>query len=221
MHFALGAICALTGCVQSILSDWCVWTQIFIPDVAWDLKEPKLTKKRKRIVSDRETTEPRPRPKQTKLKPVGSRKPGVAISQVDLAETLPAVRPADLLTKTKRRRSHPNERECYTLNITGRTFGYGQGRKASETRHPVLGWHTETGQTTLSGLDSGRPTLQRMIPGQVLARAGKAPVLPQRKTILVVITQTSNRKEMGMQVVASLDHRKGAGFIPEARRPEE
>ena len=37
---------------------------------------------------------------------------------------------------------------CYTLNIMGRTFGYGQGRKVSETRYTVLGRHTETGQPT-------------------------------------------------------------------------
>ena len=49
---------------------------------------------------------------------------------------------------------------CYTLNITGRTFGYGQGRKVSETRHTVLGRHTETGQPTALGLGSGQPTLQ-------------------------------------------------------------
>jgi len=34
-------------------------------------------------------------------------------------------------------------------------FGYGPGRKVSETRHTVLGRHTETGQPTLSGLGSG------------------------------------------------------------------
>jgi len=88
---------------------------------------------------------------------------------------------------------------CYTLNTTGLEFGYGPGRKVSETRHMVLGWHTETGQPTTSGLDSGRPTLQhRMIPGQVPARARKAQVLLQRKTTLVVIIRrTSNRKENG------------------------
>ena len=58
----------------------------------------------------------------------------------------------------------------YTLNITGRTFGYGPGRKVSETRHTVLGRHTETAQPTPSGLGSGQPTLQhRMILGQVPA----------------------------------------------------
>jgi len=48
---------------------------------------------------------------------------------------------------------------CYTLNITGRTFGYGQGRKVSETRHTVLERHPETGQPTLSGLGLGQLTL--------------------------------------------------------------
>jgi len=82
---------------------------------------------------------------------------------------------------------------CYTLNITGQTFGYGLGRKVSETRHTVLGWNTETRQPTPSGFGSGQPTLQhRMIPGQVPAQTGKAQVLPQRKTTLVVIT--SNQK---------------------------
>jgi len=50
--------------------------------------------------------------------------------------------------------------ECYTLNITGQTFGYGQGRKVSETRRMVIGRHTETGQPTASGLGLGQPTLQ-------------------------------------------------------------
>jgi len=49
---------------------------------------------------------------------------------------------------------------CYTLNITGRTFRYGQGRKVSETRHTVLGRHTETGKPTALGLGSGQATLQ-------------------------------------------------------------
>jgi len=56
--------------------------------------------------------------------------------------------------------SSEEEPDCYTLNITGRTFGYGQGRKVSETRHTILGRHTETGQPTASGLGSGQPTLQ-------------------------------------------------------------
>jgi len=116
----------------------------------------------------------------------------------------------------------PTNRHCYTLNTKGSEFGYGPGRKVSETRHTVLGRHTETEQPTTSGLDSGRPTLQhRMIPGQVPARAGKAQVLPQKKTTLVVITWTSYRKEMGTQGVASLDRGIGVGLFPEARRPEE
>jgi len=105
-----------------------------------------------------------------------------------------------------------------TLNNTGRTFGYGQGRKVSETRHTVLGRHTETGQPTLSGLNSGRLTLQhRMIRGQVPVRAGKAHVLRQRKTTLVVITRTSYRKEIGTQGVASQDRGTGVGLFPEAQ----
>jgi len=55
---------------------------------------------------------------------------------------------------------------CYTLNITGRTFGYGQRRKVSETRHTVLGWHTKTVQLTLLGLGLGQPTLRHQeVPG--------------------------------------------------------
>ena len=42
----------------------------------------------------------------------------------------------------------------------GRTFGYGQGWKVSETHRTVLGRHTETGQLTALGLGSGQPTLQ-------------------------------------------------------------
>ena len=107
---------------------------------------------------------------------------------------------------------------CYTLNTTGSEFGYGPGRKVSETSHTVLGRHPETGQPTLSGLGSGRPTLQhRRIPGQVPAQTGKAQVLPQRKTTLVVIIRTSNRKETGTEGVASLGRGIGAGLFPEAR----
>jgi len=57
-------------------------------------------------------------------------------------------------------------RSCYTLNTTGSEFGYGPGRKVSETRHTVLGWHPETGQPTLSGLGSGQPTLSGLGSGQ-------------------------------------------------------
>jgi len=90
-------------------------------------------------------------------------------------------------------RNQKSPKGCYTLNIMGRTFGYGPGRKVSETRHTVLGRHTETEQPTPLGLGWGQPTLQhRMIPGQVPAQTGKAQALPQRKTTLVVIT--SNRK---------------------------
>ena len=49
---------------------------------------------------------------------------------------------------------------CYTLNTTGSEFGYGPGRKVSETRHTVLGRHPKTGQPVLSGLGSGQPTLR-------------------------------------------------------------
>jgi hypothetical protein len=56
--------------------------------------------------------------------------------------------------------------ECYTLNTTGSEYGYGPGRKVSETRHTVLGRHTETGQPTASGLGSGQPTLRHQeVPG--------------------------------------------------------
>jgi len=55
---------------------------------------------------------------------------------------------------------------CYTLNTTGSEYGYGPGRKVSETRHTVLGRHTETGQPTASGLGSGQPTLRHQeVPG--------------------------------------------------------
>ena len=55
---------------------------------------------------------------------------------------------------------------CYTLNTTGSEFGYGPGRKVSETRHTVLGWHPKTGQPTLLGRGSGQPTLQHQeVPG--------------------------------------------------------
>jgi len=70
----------------------------------------------------------------------------------------------------------------------GSEFGYGPDRKVSETRHTGLGRHIETGQPILSGLDSGQLTLQhRRTPGQVEVQTGKAQVLPQRKTTLVVI----------------------------------
>jgi len=56
--------------------------------------------------------------------------------------------------------------ECYTLNTTGLEYGYGPGRKVLETRHTVLGRHTETGQPTASGLGSGQPTLRHQeVPG--------------------------------------------------------
>jgi len=48
----------------------------------------------------------------------------------------------------------------YILNITGRTFGYGQGRKVLKTCHMVLGRHTETGQPTALGLGLGQLTRQ-------------------------------------------------------------
>jgi len=65
-----------------------------------------------------------------------------------------------------------------------------------------------------------RLAIQSSIAGQVPAPAGKAQVLPQRKTTLVVITRTSYRKETGTQDVASLDRGIGAGWFPEALRPE-
>jgi len=63
--------------------------------------------------------------------------------------------------------------------------------------HTVLGLHTKTGLLTLMGLGSSRPTLQHWrIPGQVPVQTGKAQVLQQRKTTMVVIIgQTSNRKK--------------------------
>ena len=63
-------------------------------------------------------------------------------------------------------RACKTRRLCYTLNTTGSEFGYGPGRKVSETRHTVLGRHPETGQPTLSGLGSGQPTLRHQeVPG--------------------------------------------------------
>jgi len=55
---------------------------------------------------------------------------------------------------------------CYTLNITGRIFGYEQGSKVLETHHTVLGQHPETRQPTLLGLGLGQPTLRyQEVPG--------------------------------------------------------
>ena len=55
---------------------------------------------------------------------------------------------------------------CYTLNTTGSEFGYGPGRKVSETRHTVLGRHAETGLPTQTGLGSGQPILRHQeVPG--------------------------------------------------------
>jgi len=56
--------------------------------------------------------------------------------------------------------------DCYTLNTTGLEYGYGRGRKVSETRHTVLGRHAETGLPTQPGLGSGQPTLRHQkVPG--------------------------------------------------------
>jgi len=33
VRFALGVVCALAGCIQSVPSVWCVRTQIFFPDI--------------------------------------------------------------------------------------------------------------------------------------------------------------------------------------------
>jgi len=61
---------------------------------------------------------------------------------------------------------HLQGRCCHTLNISGRTFGYGPGRKVLETHHTVLGWHPKTGQPTLPGLGLGQPTLRHQeVPG--------------------------------------------------------
>jgi hypothetical protein len=108
-------------------------------------------------------------------------------------------------------------RGCYTLNTTGSEYGYGPGRKVSETCHTVLGRHTETGQPTASGsarVDRLRSTRKPL--GQVPAQTGKAQALPQRKTTLVAIIRTSNRKETGTQGVASLIA-EWRGVVPEAR----
>jgi len=40
---------------------------------------------------------------------------------------------------------------CYILNTTGSEFGYGPGRKVSETNHTASGRHTETGETDTVG----------------------------------------------------------------------
>ena len=55
----------------------------------------------------------------------------------------------------------------------------------------------------------------------VPVQAGKAQVLARRRTTLVVITWTSNRKETGMQGVVSLCLVLGVGLFPEAGRPEQ
>ena len=72
--------------------------------LVWDGEDSKLAEKRKCGVSEGETSEPRPRSKRLMLKPVGSRMPGVAISEEDLATKPPAVSPANLLSKSKKKR---------------------------------------------------------------------------------------------------------------------
>jgi len=79
--------------------------------LVWDGEDPKPAEKRKRAVSEGETSKPRPRSKRPMLKLVGSRRLGIAISEEDLATKLPGVSPADLLPKSKKKRQHPNERE--------------------------------------------------------------------------------------------------------------
>jgi len=55
-----------------------------------------------------------------------------------------------------------------------------------------------------------------MILGQVQVRAAKSLGLTQRKTTLVVITQTTYLKETGTQEVVSLDCRTGSALFPKA-----
>jgi hypothetical protein len=79
--------------------------------LAWDGPDPNPVDKRKRATSDGEVVERQPKPKRPTLKPVGSGRPGRAIPEEDLAGHPPAMIPADLLEKTKKKRRHPNDRE--------------------------------------------------------------------------------------------------------------
>ena len=70
----------------------------------WEGPDPKPVDKRKRTaVSDGEVGERRPQAKHPTLKPVGSRHPGRAIPEEELANQPPAMTPADLGDKTKRK----------------------------------------------------------------------------------------------------------------------
>ena len=73
---------------------------------AWD--DPK-GEKRKQAVSDSKSDKHQPKSKRPTLKPVGSQPPGIAISEEDLAASPPALSPAYLPPKSKRKRRHPNE----------------------------------------------------------------------------------------------------------------
>jgi len=90
--------------------------------LVWDGEDPKPAEKRKRAVSEGQTSEPWPRSKRPTLKPVGSRRPGVTISEEDLATKLPAVSPADLLLKFKKKRWHPNDRDPIRMMKGLQTF---------------------------------------------------------------------------------------------------
>ena len=89
------------GMLASALDDLTYEDDPYADFLAWDREQPKLAEKRKQTVSDGETTEPRQRPKRLTLKPVASRKPGVAISEEDLAATPPVVRLATCSRKPR------------------------------------------------------------------------------------------------------------------------
>jgi hypothetical protein len=79
--------------------------------LAWDGPDPRHADKRKRAISDGEPVERRPQPKRPAIRPIGTRRPGRALSEEDLADRPTATVPADLLEKPKKKRRHPNERE--------------------------------------------------------------------------------------------------------------
>jgi len=104
----------------------------------------------------------------------------------------------------------------------GGTFGYGQGRKVSETRHTVLGRHTETGQPTLSGLGLCQPTLwHQEVPGPSTgADRESASAAAEEDNLVVIISRTSNRKENGnaRSCKSRSRNRSGAVFRGMAQR---
>jgi len=104
-----------------------------------DGEDPKPAEKRKRAVSEGETSEPQPKSKRPTLKPVGSRRPGVAISEEDLATKQPAVSPANLLPKSKKKQWHPNDREPICMMKGQQTFNTMETLRDMEVRGMTYG----------------------------------------------------------------------------------